>query len=427
MNIEITNAFVVTADDNGTVYQNGAVQIAENTITYAGTMCGRPDFKADRVIDAAGDIVMPGFHNTHTHLPMTLLRGCAEDLPLMDWLNTAIFPREDKMTPDDAYFGTLLCLIEMVKAGNVSVSDMYMFTPEILAALRVSGMKGLIARGLLGSSLEDAAQRLDDSEWLFENITENDLVRPAYNLYTEYTCCTELICEVAKRAAEKGARIHAHVSESEWEHNDCIERRGETPIETFARYGAMDVPFMAAHCVYATDDDIKLMAEKGAHVLTCPRSNLKLANGVAPIAKMLAMGVNVAVGTDGAASSNFQSALGEAQLAALLQKGFCHDSTLITVNDAIRLATANGAKALGFDDSGVLKQGNKADLVIIDTSDSRFYPRENMLTHIIYSAYPTDVKLTMIEGRILYEDGQILFADEAQVKAECAKRFARFY
>lgn len=427
MKKSIVNGFLITANENFDVYENGCVYIDGSKIVYAGPQEGAPYFMSEDIIDAEGGIIMPGFYNTHTHLPMTLLRGYGEDQHLMDWLHNSIFPIEDRLTEEFCYYGTMLSLIEMVKCGTVAVNDMYMFMKSVSKAVLESGMKGLLCRPTMGNSMEEARERIEEAEAVFEYLKGQDKVRPAYCLYTEYTCAPELIEYIADRAKLKNARIHSHVSESVWEHQDCINRTGITPIAMFEKYGALDVPFMAAHCVQVTDNDIEIMSRKGVNVLSNPKSNLKLANGVAPIAKMAEMGVNVALGSDGAASNNNQSVMSEMQYAALLQKGIYKNSTLLKVPQAIRMATANGAKALGFDDSGVLKAGNAADIIIIDTSSDRFYPKKNMVTNLLYSAYPTDVCMTMVDGEILYEDGKVTFADEREILWKCEEIGGKLY
>jgi len=428
MNIEIANAYLITVDNENHVYRNGTVQIVGNMIAYAGSQEGKPDFKADRVIDAMGDIVMPGFYNTHTHLPMVLMRGFGEDMALGDWLTKKIFPVEAKLDGELVYIGTMMALIEMIKNGVVAISDMYFFMDQVVRAMKECGIKGLVSRGLTGQSMEGMEPALKETEDLFDMLDMQGGIRPAYCIHAEYTCCHDLISYVAERAKARGARIHAHISETKSEHDESKQRNnGRTPIRLFADLGALDPILLAAHCVYVDDEDRKLMVKNHVQVLHCPASNLKLASGVAPVQELLDAGINVSLGTDGAASNNSLSVMYEMRLASMLQKGINHDPTLMPLDQTIRMATKSGADALGFNDSGSLEKGNRADLIMIHTQSTAYHPRENLKTHLIYCAEASDVRMTMIDGKILYEDGKISFADEELIIRDFEKSLKRLF
>lgn len=428
MKIEIRNAFLVTAEESGRVYPKGTIQIEGTTIKYVGDAAKAPAFQAERTIEANGNIVMPGLYNTHTHLPMTLMRGFGEDMTLSHWLNDCIFPIEARLDGELAYLGTRLALIEMVKNGIVGVSDMYFFTDQIYRAVQEAGIKALLSRCVSGNTLADAKKGIDEAEDLLGMHDASGKIRWALALHAEYTCGNEVIAEMARRAKEKKMRLHVHVSETASEHEECKARHdGKTPMRLLYDLGAMEVPLLAAHCAYVDEEDIELMRQYHVCALHCPTSNLKLACGVAPVQDMLQQGVLVALGTDGAASNNAQSIFYDMQLAVLLQKGMTRDATAMPLDTAIRMATANGATALGFLDSGVLKEGNRADLIMVDTHSTRFSPKGNAKTHLVYNTAGMDVCLTMVDGKILYENRKVCFADENEAIAQFEEGIKRLY
>lgn len=417
MSIRIDNGYLITANaqdkcTNGCVITDGGI------IVYAGPCEYAPDMPARRVIDARGGIIAPGFVNTHTHVAMNLLRGYADDLPLMEWLQSSIWPAEEKLTADAVYWGSMLAITEMVMGGVTCFSDMYNFTDQIAKAAHDSGMRALIATAVLDIDGK-GEQRLQNAEALFETVSGYPLVEAAIGPHAEYTVSPALFGKVRDLAQKLDARIHVHVSETRDEHEQCLKRHGKTPIGLMDSLGLLDLPVMAAHCVWLSDADMDIMAQKGASVLSCPGSNLKLASGIARVARMLEAGVNVSCATDGAASNNNLSMMEEMSLLALLQKGASLDASVIPAKKAIKIATAGGANALGMGQSiGSLEAGKQADLIVIDTSGVRYCPRTNLLHHMVYSGSDADVVLTMVDGRILYENGRITFGDIDEIKAK---------
>lgn len=419
MSIKIENGYLITADSQDRC-MNGCVITQDGAISYVGPHKYAPDMHVERVIDAKGGIIMPGFINTHTHVPMSLLRGYADDMPLMEWLEKSIWPAEEKLDEAAAYWGSMLAIAEMAAGGVTCFSDMYGFTQQIAKAAHDSGMRALISTGIINTDGQ-GEKRLQAAEEFFGFISGYPLVSAALGPHAEYTVGVKLMEKVRDAAHRLNARIHMHISETCLEHEQCIERHGKTPIALLEEIGVLELPVMAAHCVWVSDQDISTMAQNGVSVLSCPGSNLKLGSGVARVSKMINTGVNVSCATDGAASNNNLSMMEELTLIALLQKGVMLDPTLIPAQQAVRIATINGAKALGLSGiTGSLEAGKQADIIIIDTDGTRYCPKTNLLNHLVYSGSDADVRMTMVNGRIIYENGEIKFGDIDEIKQKAA-------
>ncbi len=413
----INNGFLITADAQDRC-MDGCVIIDGDIIVYAGPCEYAPEIPVDRRIDAQGGIIAPGFVNTHTHVAMNLLRGYADDMPLMKWLKESIWPAEEKLCAEAVYWGSMLAMAEMAMGGVTSFSDMYNFTDQIAKAAHDAGMRALIATAVMDIDGR-GADRLKKAEALFDTVKDYPLVDAAIGPHAEYTVSPKLFAKVRDTAQRLDARIHIHVSETRDEHEACIKRHSKTPLGLMDSIGLLELPVMAAHCVWLSDEDIMLLADKGGSVLSCPGSNLKLGSGIARVSEMLNAGVNVSCATDGAASNNNLSMMEEMTLLALLQKGTHHNPTLIPAKAALKIATQRGAKALGFGAlTGSLEAGKKADIIVIDTHGVRYCPRTNLLNHFVYSGSDSDVVLTMVNGRILYENGNITFGDIEEIKAK---------
>jgi 5-methylthioadenosine/S-adenosylhomocysteine deaminase len=424
MKIRIDNGFIISADANDACYE-GCVLVEGDAILYAGPVSFAPPFEANRVIDAKGGIVAPGFVNTHSHIPMTLLRGYADDMPLMRWLREKIWPAEEHLNEEAIYWGTMLGIAEMVEGGTTCFSDMYNFTDVIARASNEAGIRAMIATAVVDID-GGGDRRLKTAEALFETVKDYPLVQAAIGPHAEYTVSPAMFKKIRDAALRLGARIHAHISETQVEHEDSIKRHGKTPIRLLESLGVLEAPVMAAHCVWVSDEDIEIMARHGVGVMSCPGSNLKLGSGIARTARMIGRGVTLSCATDGAASNNNLSMMEEMTLLALLQKGTERNPELIPAKTAVRIATIYGARILGMDAvTGSIEAGKQADIIILNTSGPRYCPRTDLLNHLVYSGSDADVVMTMVAGKVLYENGKITFADIEKIKAEaqrCALR-----
>ena len=374
-------------------------------------------FREDKVIDGQDRLVIPGLINCHTHSYMAFMRNVADDLSFMDGLFGTIDPIEQQMTDEDTYWGACLAIIEMVKSGTTCFNDMQMNIHQTTRAVKESGMRAVISRGLIGSGHDEAGQmRLRQA--YEERDAAKDCDRLSFMLgpHAPYTCDDEFMRVVSEEAKKNGMRIHVHLSESVSEIEQIREKYGLTPIEMADRNGLFDVPAIAAHCVQVTDEDIAILKGKKVSVVTNPASNMKLGNGFAPIGKMVEMGVNVCLGTDGAASNNSLNMFRELGLLTLIHKGVNKTPQCISAREGFRIATINGAKALGLEEeTGSIEAGKKADLAILDLNTPSLTPRNNLIAGLSYSANGSEVETVIIDGKIVMEDRKVLTMDEELV------------
>jgi len=427
MSLLLKNASVITCDKDGTVIGNGAVGIRDGKIDYVGSTEAYLDEKYDRVIDLKGKAVMPGFVNAHNHAAMTMFRNYADDLKLMDWLFNKIFPLEDKLTEEDAYWAVSLAILEMIKSGTTAYCDMYMFMEKTAEAVIQSGMKAVLGRGLQGETTEGFDHRISEALELYKNYHNGSDGRIKVNLapHSVYTCSFAYLEKVARIAREIKSGINIHLSETEDEVKNCIDKYGMSPIKLADKAGLLNEKTIAAHCVVVDEEDMAILKEKKVNVVHNPGSNMKLASGIAPIKAMTDMGINVALGTDGASSNNNLDMLEEMRMATYLQKVITKDPTALPVDQVLRMATVNGAKALGFDNTGEIREGMAADLIIINTQKPWYYPKHNVKPAIVYSGNSSDVEFVIIDGHIVMEKGQVLTLDEERILYEVQKRAER--
>ncbi len=405
------------------------VVVKGKTIEYVGK--DMPDIAPDRVIEGNGNLLMPAFYNTHCHSAMTLFRGYGDDLPLQRWLNEKIFPAEDRLTEESVYIGSMVAIVEMIKNGVVSFSDMYFFLDQTAKAVEETGVKANLSRSIVSfdkntvfSKDERVMESLDVyNRW---NGKAEGRIKIDMSLHAEYSNVPKCFDYVGLLAKQLGTGFQIHVSETAAEHDECIERRGMTPIAFMEAHGVFENPVTAAHCVWVTDEDIALMAKYGVSVAHNPVSNLKLGSGIMPYKKMHDAGVNITLGTDGAASNNRLSVLRELQFATLIHKGDQLDPSVTLAADMIKCATKNGAIAQGRGDCGEIKQGNKADLLLVDMSSFDNIPSYNFESTICYSMAESDILMTLCDGNILYENGTYTTIDEQLLKAD-AKRVISHY
>ena len=410
----------VTLYQEGRILKNRFVRIKGQTIDSITE--SEPILDEGEIIkDAKGHIMLPGFANTHSHIPMTLMRGYGEGLPLQQWLFEKMFPFEDRLTPEDCYWGTSLGLLEMISSGTVSYSDMYYNVDEITQATVDAGLKANIGRGITSNGSGSFAEHIArvDMEALDQKVQDHGwdrLIKVDSTIHGEYTSDEKLVREVAEYTKATGRILQVHVSETRLEHQACIEKHGMTPTEYFSQCGLFDGPVIAAHCVHVSDRDIDILKKHDVTVAHCISSNMKLGSGIAPLKKFIDRGLRVALGTDGAASNNNLNFLEEIHLVAMVHKAFEQDSLFLSPVDLLQMASKNGFMAQGRPESGVLKEGAAADLILISLESPHMTPSFDILSNLIYSAQSSDVRLTMVNGKILYENGEYKTLDEEKIK-----------
>ncbi len=404
-----------TAESEKDVVRETDLYIEGNRIT--GIDNAPAGFAADKVIDGRNRLAIPGLINCHTHSYMSFMRNVADDLSFMDWLFGTIDPIEQQMTDEDAYWGAKLAIIEMMKSGTTCFNDMQMNIHQTTRAVKESGMRAMICRGLVGSGNDEAGStRLRQAFEEKEAAADCDRLTFMLGPHAPYTCDDAFMRIVSEKAKENHMGIHVHLSESESEIAQIKEKYGCSPIEMADRNGLFDVNCIAAHCVQITDDDIAVLKKKKVNVVTNPASNMKLGNGFAPVKKLLDAGVNVCLGTDGAASNNSLNMFHEMSLLALIHKGVNRDPQCVSAREIFRIATINGAKALGLENEiGSLEVGKKADIAILDLNNPSLMPHNNLIAGLSYSANGSEVDTVIIDGKITMEGRKLLTVDEQEV------------
>ncbi len=410
--------------------ENAYLGIDGDTIDYIGTE--RPTAVYDQEKDMSGKMLLPGLINCHGHTPMVLLRGVGSDLPLQEWLFDKMIPVENRLTAEDIKAGNALALLEMIATGTTSYSDMYFETQTAVENAVEAGIKANLCRPVQAFAREEPYEqnfRARESLQLFKNChgMENDRIRIDFAIHAEYTNVPHIVEAYSADCKALGGRMQVHISETFREHEECIARYGKTPARWFYDLGTFDSPTAAAHCVAVSEEDLRLLLEKDVSVIHNPSSNMKLGSGFAPIPKMLDMGINVALGTDGAASNNNLNLFEEMHLAAVLHNGFTHDPTLMRPAQVLAMATSHGAKLQGREDTGVLEAGKKADVIALDLRRSHLYPNLDALALTVYAAQGSDVVMTMVDGKILYENGEFLTLDADKILYEAKAAVKRLY
>ena len=407
MNLLIRNTTLLTVDSENTVLANADLAIADGRIVGVGH--APEGFAPDRVLDGTDQFVLPGLVNAHTHMPMALFRNYADDLPFWPWLMERIKPAEDHLTAEHVYWGAKLGILESLQAGVTCFLDMYFHMEQVAQAVQESGIRACLSGALLdiggaGPRFLKAASAFHD-QW---HGRADGRVTVWYGPHSAYLCSPGFLQEIACLAKQRGMGLHLHVSESRQEIADSLKAHGKSPVRLLADLGVLEARTAAAHCVHVDEDDRALLAEFGVHVLHNPTSNLKLANGFAPIPDLLERGVNVALGTDGHASNNNVNLFEELHLAALLHKATTENAEAVPAETALRMATINGAKALGLEQEiGSLEVGKKADVLVLDTRKPHYWPRHNPVSAVTYSAQAGDVRHVLVDGNLVVEDYEV--------------------
>ncbi|MDR3239823.1 MAG: amidohydrolase [Clostridiales bacterium] len=418
MDILFQNVTAVTMNPDGSILENTCIGITGGKIVWLSQQ--PPAIKPARTLTGSHWVVMPGFINTHTHLPMTLLRGYAEDMALHDWLFGKIIPVENNMRPSDIVTGTLLGLAEAAAAGVTSVTDMYNDTTFMAQVAADSGLKANLGRGLvcLDDTPYDDLKGVAEMREAFRQWHGHDDGRIVIDAsaHTEFTFQSRLWRLLADEAREKKMRMHIHISETRREHDECVAKRGVTPTAALAEHGVFDVPATVAHGVWLTDEDMDILAQYGATVAHCPVSNMKLASGAARLSALREHGVNTSLGSDSMASHNAMDMCAEMKTACLLQKVSTLNPQALTVGDALAMATRNGAKSQGREkECGQIAVGFDADLAVFDFDKPHLTPCFDVMAHLVYAARASDVIMTLVRGRLVYDRGAYLTIDLEKV------------
>lgn len=421
MNTLFSHVTVVCMDAANTVLQDSFVLIKGQIITYIGPI--RPQGEQiDREVNGSGKVLMPGFVDAHTHLPMSLMRGYGGGHDLQTWLNEYIFPVEEKLDSRAVRAGTALSLAEAISSGITSVSDMYYFCDDIIEEVVKSGINANIARGLTVFSEDfdpNTYQPCIEAKELVEkwhNYNDGQ-IRIDACIHGEYTSNGKLWSWAADFARRNKLQMHVHLSETKSEQLACQQRHGMSPAALFEKYGLWDTPAIAAHCVWTTPEDWEIFKRRGVSVIHNPASNMKLASGAAPVADMLRAGVNVALGTDGMSSNDNHNMFEEMKLASLLSKVTSLDPVSLSDEQVLKMATVNGARAQGRH-ADVVQVGAQADLILVDFHAPNLQPCHDVQANLIYSANPSNVYMNMARGKIIYENGAFLTLDIEEIYRE---------
>jgi len=391
------------------VYNNLIAHIGEPVV---GSM-------ADEEVDLHGKYVFPGLKNAHTHSPMTFLRNKAEGLPLDRWLKEQIFPYEAVLRPDECYWFTKLAILEYVKGGITMASDMYFMLNPIAQACAESGFRNVIMPGINNIMIKegDSVQKMLDENFIH---LQDNYVRYRVGIHAEYTCTEKLLKEVSEYVNDKGEPVFVHMSETQKEVDECIARHGKTPVEYFRDLGLFNAGGAVYHMVHPLKDDLKILKEMNVGVVTCPASNFKLASGVAPVKEMLDMGLTLGIGTDGAASNNRLDMFREAYLLAVNQKVKYNDANAISPKDVLKMATYGGADVTGMSLCRELKQNQFADFIVVDMDKVNTWPADDIVCAIVYSGGPSNIYMTVINGKVVYKDGEYFINEDVdRIYSKC--------
>lgn len=431
MNIRLYNARILSMEENRDIFF-GEVWVKKDRIVYAGDGTDTdsiyqklqiPCMIWDREIDCEGNLLMPGFKDAHTHSGMTLLRSYADDLPLNDWLNQQVFPVEAKLTDEDIYELTKLAVLEYLTSGITAVFDMYLTPYSIYKAFDEMGMRGVQVGGV--NNFSQSPELLE--EYYLNLNGKSPLQSFMLGFHAEYTCSQELLMKISEIAHKYKAPVFTHLSETKAEVEGCRERYGMTPVAFLDSLGMFDYGGGGYHCVHVTEEDIAIMKKRGMYAVSNPGSNTKLASGIAPITQFLKAGVPVALGTDGPASNNCLDMFREMFLVTGLAKLKEEDAAAVDAMEVLKMATVNGAHAMGLGEADVIAEGKLADLIMIDLKTPNMQPLNNIAKNIVYSGSKINVKMTMIGGRILYENGSFLTDEKPEAVYEKANEIISKY
>lgn len=409
MNTRFFNGRILTMDNSFDVTEN-ELWVENHTISYIGKE-KKSEIKFDREIDLNGNLIMPTFKNAHTHSAMTFLRSYADDMPLQDWLFKQVFPMEEKLTSDDVYTLTKLAFLEYLTSGIGACFDMYFFPESVAKATEECGIRTVFCGSVSGGA--ENLERLENYYSEYNN--RSPLIQYKLGFHAEYTADLDLMKGIGNLAEKHNAPVFVHNSETKKEVDECIARHGKTPTELFDSLGIYNYGGAGFHCVHMSENDLKIFKEKGVFAVTNPGSNSKLASGIAEIDKMNKMGIKIAIGTDGPASNNCLDMFKEMFLTTSLQKLKSNDASTMDGNDVLKMATVTGANCMGLSDCDVLAVGKRADIIEIDLHQPNMQPINNITKNIVYSGSKQNVRLTMVNGKILYENNKFKTLDAEEI------------
>jgi 5-methylthioadenosine/S-adenosylhomocysteine deaminase len=412
---------VLKMDADLTVVEDGAVAVVEGKVAAAGPARDvLKKYTSGNLLGGPGTVVFPGLVNTHTHSPMVYFRGLADDIPLKQWLEKYIWPAEQKwLSPEFVTDAVELACLEMLKAGITAFNDMYFYGNEIAAASRKMGMRASVGAGIVDFATRTGAGPEDyfsNAESLIRSWKDDELIMPCIAPHSLYACGPDTLKRAKKMSEHFGVPLHIHLSETQWEVEQVKALHDKKPVEYLASVGFLDEAVLAAHCVWVEDEEIEILGKKKVNVSHCMESNLKLASGFAPVATMLAEGIKVTFGTDGAASNNDINLLGEMSTTAKVHKALASDPTVLDARTVLLMATRWGAEALGLGKtSGSIEEGKDADIVIADLKKPHLTPMYDVYSHIVYSMNPADVETVIIKGRVVLLNRNLTTADESEI------------
>lgn len=424
----IYNAHIITMNANLDIIPNGSLLIENGKIREISGETIRDDDA--EMTDAKGMYVMPGFINTHTHLPMTMLRGYADDLPLHEWLTDHIFPAEARwVNAENVRLATRLALIEMIKSGTTCFNDMYFFEDVIAEEARKAGIRGVMGESVIDfptASFRTVDEGLAICEALIRKWQGDPIIHPSVCVHAPYTCSKETLIKTKRLADKYHTLLQIHVSETRKEVEDITAQTGMPPVEYLHSIGLLDRNVIAAHCVWLNEKEVELMATSGTSIGHCPKSNLKLASGIADTDTYAKAGINVSLGTDGTASNNTLDMVEEMRFAALLPKVVHYNPEAVNARAALQMATINGAKALGLDAiTGSLEAGKSADLIFVHAASSNMIPVYDEYSAIVYAMNSKNVRSSMVNGEWIMKDRMLLHIDKEETLAAMERLASR--
>ncbi len=410
MKIRLYNAKILTMEEERGIF-HGEVWVKDNKILYVGKESDVFDAEEwDEEIDCEGNLLMPGFKDAHTHSAMTLMRSLADELPLQEWLETKIFPLEAKLTAEDIYEFTRLAALEYVSSGITAIFDMYIMPDAVAKACQDMGIRCVLVSGLNNFTSSIAQTEAEFLKWN----NKDSLISYQLGCHAEYTCDRKLLEELAELAHKYQAPIYMHMSETVKEVEECIKRYGVTPPQLMKSLGLFDFGGGIYHGVHLSETDMEILKNKNVAVVTNPASNSKLSSGMAPIKTLLDKDIPIAIGTDGASSNNCLDMFREMYLVSAFSNLRENDAASVKAAEILKMATVNGAKIMGLKDADILAEGKYADLILIDLKQPNMQPIHNIVNNLVYSGSKINVKLTMINGNILYRDGQYYMDESAE-------------